>query len=64
VILFFKASLVSCAWKLPVGARHRLVKGKGYPVVKVLMPGGKVKDPNGEPNPNSEIKVSWPGQRN
>lgn len=26
----------------------------------------KVKNPNGDPNPNSEIKVkvSWPGQRN
>ena len=33
-------------------ARHRFRLFKGYPAVKVIMPAGEVKDPNGDPNPN------------
>ena len=34
-----------------------------YPVVKVSMSAGKVKDPNAAPNPDTEIEVSYPATK-
>lgn len=37
---------------------HQLEVDTTYPIVKVSIPAGVVKDPNGDPNPDTEVEVS------
>ena len=43
---------------------HQLSVDSSYPIVKVSMPANVVKDPNGDPNPDADVMVSYSGSRN
>ncbi len=42
---------------------HQLIVDSSYPIVRVSMPANIVKDPNGDPNPDTEVIVSYSDPR-